>query len=151
MPTDITIEYDHFDRLIAGAEGAVGDATEEIAGLIADDAKVTVHKVTSNLANSIQSGRVAVMSSEVTVGMDYGAAHEYGTGVHTTDPDAPHEPIVIRPKNKRALFWPGLAHPVGQVIQQGQHPHPFLTPAVERNRDELPRAVERNFARLLHG
>lgn len=52
--------------------------------------------------------------------VNYAAAVEYGT--------APH---VIKPKYKRALYWPGAAHPVAQVNHPGTRPQPFLRPAIE--------------------
>ncbi|MGJ5895149.1 HK97 gp10 family phage protein [Streptomyces niveiscabiei] len=56
----------------------------------------------------------------VGTNVNYAAAVEYGT--------APH---VIKPRNKKALFWPGAAHPVAQVNHPGTRPQPFLRPAIE--------------------
>jgi hypothetical protein len=64
---------------------------------------------------------------------------ERGTGIY-----GPYGlSFVIRPKDKKALFWPGAAHPVGQVVQKG-FPGRFMFentidldwPAVERMADE---------------
>lgn len=52
--------------------------------------------------------------------VNYAAAVEYGTSPH-----------VIKPKNKRALYWPGAAHPVAQVNHPGTRAQPFLRPAIE--------------------
>jgi HK97 gp10 family phage protein len=57
-----------------------------------------------------------VVGSNVT----YAAAVEYGT--------APH---VIVPKNRKALYWPGAAHPVAKVNHPGTRAQPFLRPAIE--------------------
>ena len=64
------------------------------------------------------SGRV----SGITVGtnVSYAADVEYGT--------APH---VILPKNKKALYWPGAAHPVARVNHPGTKAKPFMRPALE--------------------
>ena len=53
----------------------------------------------------------------VTVGTDrpYAAAHQFGT-----------DPYTIRPKSKRALFWPGAAHPVRSVRHPGLPARPFF-------------------------
>jgi HK97 gp10 family phage protein len=56
----------------------------------------------------------------VGTNVNYAAAVEYGT--------APH---VIKPRDKKALFWPGAAHPVAQVNHPGTRPQPFLRPAIE--------------------
>jgi HK97 gp10 family phage protein len=96
---------------------------------------------TGNLRASIAVMPTGELSAEVRVGAEYGAAVEYGTGVRTVDPDAPHQPIVIRPKHKKALSWPGAEHPVAQVVQLGQPPRPYLTPAVEEVRPGFEAAV----------
>jgi len=53
----------------------------------------------------------------VIVGTDkpYAAYLHFGTS-----------PYTIRPKNKKALHWPGAAHPVNQVNHPGLKPRPFL-------------------------
>ena len=52
--------------------------------------------------------------------VSYAAAVEYGT--------APH---VIVPRNRKALYWPGAAHPVAKVNHPGTRAQPFLRPAIE--------------------
>jgi HK97 gp10 family phage protein len=52
--------------------------------------------------------------------VNYAAAVEYGTSPH-----------VITPRNKRALYWPGAAHPVAKVNHPGTKAQPFLRPAIE--------------------
>ena len=52
--------------------------------------------------------------------VNYAAAVEYGTSPH-----------VIKPVNKKALYWPGAAHPVAQVNHPGTRAQPFLRPAIE--------------------
>jgi hypothetical protein len=51
---------------------------------------------------------------------------EEGTGPH-----------VILPKTKKALFWPGAAHPVRMVFHPGTRPHPYLMPAAEMHYPSL--------------
>lgn len=74
----------------------------------------------------------------VTVGtnVNYADDVEYGT--------APHR---IYPRNKKALYWPGAAHPVAYVDHPGTRPQPFLAPAIamaeEWLREELARAGRR--------
>ena len=52
--------------------------------------------------------------------VNYAAAVEYGTSPH-----------VIKPVNKKALFWPGARHPVAQV----NHPAPLELVALGHARD----------------
>lgn len=80
---------------------------------------VDTGRLRSSIVHRIDgSGRV----SGITVGtnVSYAADVEYGT--------APH---VIVPKNKKALFWPGAAHPVAKVNHPGTRPRPFMRPALE--------------------
>lgn len=58
---------------------------------------------------------------------EYAAAVEFGS--------APHE---IRPRTKRALYWPGAHHPVARVQHPGTAPQPYMIPAFERH---MPQAV----------
>ena len=65
-----------------------------------------------------QSIRVTqITSNAVSVGTDrpYAAHHQFGT-----------KPYVIRPSGKKALFWPGAAHPVKQVNHPGLPARPFF-------------------------
>ena len=60
---------------------------------------------------------VGLDGHSVTVGTDrpYAAAHQFGT-----------KPFTIRPRTKRALYWPGAKHPVGAVHHPGLPPRPFF-------------------------
>ena len=44
---------------------------------------------------------------------------------------------VIRPKNKKALYWEGASRPVKMVNHPGTKPKPFLIPAFESEKDKL--------------
>lgn len=66
---------------------------------------------------------------------------EYGTGVYGTGPGAKRQPIVIVPKTKQALFWPGARHPVRRVVQQGLQPRPYLRPAFQTSKAEATRVM----------
>ena len=52
---------------------------------------------------------------EVGTGVVYASFHQFGTG-----------PYTIRPRRKKALYWPGAAHPVKQVNHPGLPARPFL-------------------------
>ena len=69
---------------------------------------------TGRLRNSLT---FEATSDQVEVGTNvvYAAFCQLGT--------KPHE---IRPKNKKALFWKGLKHPVKLVRHPGTPPRPFL-------------------------
>lgn len=58
-----------------------------------------------------------VEGTNVLIGtsVSYAAAHQFGVGPHT-----------IRPKTKKALAWPGGAHPVKSVNHPGIQARPFM-------------------------
>jgi phage gpG-like protein len=65
-----------------------------------------------------KSARITSLDAHaVTVGTDrpYAAAHQFGTG-----------PYTIRPRSKRALYWPGAPHPVRVVHHPGLPARPFF-------------------------
>ena len=47
------------------------------------------------------------------------------------------KPHIIRPKNKKALYWKGATHPVKQVNHPGSKAKPFLIPAFEKEKDQF--------------
>ncbi len=59
----------------------------------------------------------------ITVGTDYWHFVEYGTRAH-----------VIRPRTKKALWWPDAQHPVKRVWHPGTKAQPFIRPAATRQR-----------------
>ncbi len=85
---------------------------------------------TGNLVNAITTeqdaggGRVFVSAAA-----PYGVYVHQGTGIWGPSKKR------IRPKNKKALFWPGAAHPVASVA--GQKPNPFLDRAADRAAPEI--------------
>ncbi|MFC6080920.1 hypothetical protein [Sphaerisporangium aureirubrum] len=62
---------------------------------------------------------------------EYGADVEYGTRPH-----------VIRPSQKKALFWEGGEHPVRKVNHPGTAPQPYMRPAFDRATREFDAAID---------
>jgi len=56
----------------------------------------------------------------VGTNLEYAKPVEFGAGPH-----------IIRPKNKRALMWPGARHPVAWVMHPGTKAQPYLRPALQ--------------------
>lgn len=104
---------------------AVDDLMGHLGGLIQHDAREYAPKRTGELAESIgyevNSGVLRVGSN-----LDRALWMEEGTRPH-----------VIRPKNAKALFWPGADHPYALVNHPGTLPHPFLRPALFTRREAL--------------
>lgn len=63
-------------------------------------------------------------------GMEYGILLEKGT--------KPHE---IRPKTKKALFWPGASHPVKRVKHPGTKAYAVVGPTVDVHLSRIRRTV----------
>jgi len=121
--------------MAAAARGRLGEVVWEAALRVERGAKYRAPVDTGFLRNSIQAHRTGEVRAEVAVGAEYGAAVEFGTGVFTTDPQAPRRPFTRRTRRGRL------------VTVQGQRPQPYLTPAVEEERARFERecgaAVER--------
>ena len=47
------------------------------------------------------------------------------------------KPHIIRPKNKKALYWEGASRPVKMVNHPGSRAKPFLIPAFESEKDKF--------------
>lgn len=56
----------------------------------------------------------------------------YAVAVHNGS-----KPHIIRPTNKRALWWKGALHPVKSVRHPGNRANPFMTRALANSRPEI--------------
>ena len=90
-----------------------------------------------NIANngSVKTGHLRrgittdVGNMEVTVhtsNVKYAIMVEKGTKAH-----------LIKPKNKKMLYWKGASHPVRSVRHPGSRAKPFLEPAFEKEKDQF--------------
>jgi len=116
------------------------------AMLVSNDAKHRAPYRTGNLRRSIHVGgheRPEVGEdiggnhhdpdgAEVLVGtsVEYAKWVEYGTAAH-----------LIRPRQKKALWWKDLPHPVRLVSHPGTQAKPFLRPAMDSQRDAVAKAA----------
>lgn len=110
-------------RALGGMSDDVKRAVNRTRIDVQNEARRRAPVDTGRLRSSIVSraeGSGRTVGYVVGTNVNYAAAVEYGT--------APH---VIKPKNKKALFWPGARHPVGKVNHPGTKATPFMRPAVE--------------------
>lgn len=63
-------------------------------------------------------------------GVKYGGYLEEGT--------LPH---IIKPKNKKALYWSGAMHPVKEVNHPGTKAYPIIEDTLRGNKDKLGRDI----------
>lgn len=110
-------------RYLGRMSTEVKRAVERTGTDVQNEARRLAPVDTGRLRSSIVSRRTSGRGVGYAVGtnVNYAADVEYGT--------APH---VITPKNGKALYWPGAAHPVAKVNHPGTRAQPFLRPAVEK-------------------
>lgn len=104
------------------------------------EAKGTVPKVTTALQGSIRMQPTKESGGQLvgrwgSYNIKYAIYIETGT-----------DPYIIRPKNAKALFWDGAAHPVKVVHHPGIKAQPFLRPAADKFYPTLPAAIRRAMA-----
>ncbi|MFE1515693.1 HK97-gp10 family putative phage morphogenesis protein [[Kitasatospora] papulosa] len=110
-------------RALGGMSDDVKRAVDRTRTDVQNEARRRAPVDTGRLRSSIVSraeGSGRTVGYVVGTNVNYAAAVEYGT--------APH---VIKPTNKKALYWPGARHPVGKVNHPGTRAQPFMRPAVE--------------------
>ncbi len=100
---------------------AVKNSAQQYAPFKTGTLRRSIH---ADVTNSGFTGTVLQNPEEAP----YGAFIEYGT--------SPHE---ITPVNKKALFWKGALNPYRRVMHPGTAAHPFMTPAMENNIDNIQR------------
>ncbi|MFF7534876.1 HK97 gp10 family phage protein [Streptomyces bobili] len=109
----------YFGRMSDDVARAVDRTRIDVQNEARRRAPVDTGRLRSSIVSRAEGGGRSV-GYVIGSNVNYSAAVEYGT--------APH---VIKPKYKRALYWPGAAHPVAQVNHPGTRPQPFLRPAIE--------------------
>lgn len=82
--------------------------------------------VTGHLRRSIATKMGDLEATIHTSNVKYAVIVEKGSKAH-----------VIRPKNKKALYWKGAKYPVKQVNHPGSKAKPYLIPAFESEKDKF--------------
>lgn len=73
----------------------------------------------------------------------YGPMVHFGTGLYGPE----KREIIIKPVNKKALFWKGAAHPVKSVKVKGMKPQPFMKEAFDEKKKDVPEIVREEIMR----
>ncbi len=116
---------DLFARLGDDIEAGRSAGMTNLVGALESAAVKEAPVKTSNLVNAIASevsGDGMTGTVRVTDNAPYAIYVHEGTGIY----GPLGEPIL--PKEKKALYWPGAAHPVKSV--KGQKPNPFMDRAM---------------------
>ena len=82
--------------------------------------------VTGHLRRSVATQMGDLEATIHTSNVKYAAIVEKGSKAH-----------IIRPKNKKALYWKGATRPVKQVNHPGSKAKPYLEPAFESEKDKF--------------
>lgn len=104
---------------------------------------------TTFLQGSIQMRPTVLQGKRALVGYwgsfncKYAIYQEMGTGLYAPGGGSMYE---IRPRLKKALWWPGLEHPLKVVRHPGVRPRPYLRPAADTVYPALPQYIREEFA-----
>lgn len=77
----------------------------------------------------------------VGTNVEYAPYVEFGTGIYGPK-GAPYE---IKPKDAKALYWKGAAHPVKRVVHPGSPAKPFLRRGLELTKPDIPKVFKKTY------
>ena len=135
---DFDIKFEGLDKLIDKIEDigdvqAIASAMQDACNLVEGAAKDKAPKDTGALRRSITS-KIEVTGSEIDgivfTPLEYAPYIEYGTGLYAENGNGRQTPWVYRDDK-------GDYH-----YTHGQHPHPFLRPALNENKDEIIKTIK---------
>ena len=81
---------------------------------------------TGHLRRGISTDIKGLGATIHTSNIKYAPGVEYGTKAH-----------IIKPKNKKALYWKGAKYPVKVVKHKGSRAKPYLIPAFEHTKKDF--------------
>ena len=136
----IKINSSELDKFSVYLKTKSEEDEKKIQNVIKNSAMTIERNAKSNLTSnkSVKTGHLRrgvttnIGNMEATVhtsNIKYASMVEKGTKAH-----------IIRPKNKKALYWKGASHPVKQVNHPGSKAKPYLIPAFDK---EVPYFVEK--------
>ena len=136
----IKIDSSELDEFSVYLKTKSEEDEKKIQNVIKNSAMTIERNAKSNLTSnkSVKTGHLRrgiatnIGNMEATVhtsNIKYAVMVEKGTKAH-----------IIKPKNKKALYWKGASHPVKQVNHSGSKAKPYLIPAFDK---EVPYFVEK--------
>lgn len=119
------------DQIAAGLRTAAsmlrsGEAIRRATLLAERNVKQETPVKTGHLRRSITHRFLSTSRGVVGTNLSYARAVHQG-----------RRAVTIRPKNKRALFWKGAAHPVKVVHQRARKGNPFLVNGLNRAQPQI--------------
>ena len=133
----IKINADELNKFSVGVIKLSDEVEEDVKKVVKNSAFNIEKNAKSNLTKnkSVATGELRRRTSTNIKGLEatihtsnlkYAPHVEYGTKAH-----------IIRPKNKRFLYWEGAKYPVKKVNHPGNKAKPFLIPAFEKEKDQF--------------
>lgn len=127
--------FDNAIKFIAIKKAGMVALTTTFASELENEAKVNASwkDRTGHARQSINgkaSNRGSIYRISLSHGVEYGEILEEGS-----------KPHIIRPTNKKALYWRGASHPVKQVNHPGTKGNPIIGPTMENNIDRIKNTV----------
>ncbi len=130
--------------VLSDSRHRLGQGFKAIVEALGKSAQKTAPVRTGALRDSVSATDAGELSGDVTYGAPYASFLHEGTGIYGPRGKI----IVIRPKNKKALFWRGASHPVAVVRQKGIRPQGFVKKAI--NEAGLAQAFDEAFNAPVH-
>ena len=133
----IRIDTSEIDKFVVDLGKLPSKAEENVKKVVKNSAFNIEKEAKSNLTSnkSVKTGHLRrgitsdIKGLEATIhtsNIKYAAGVEFGTRPH-----------IIKPKNKKAVYWKGASHPVKSVRHPGGKAKPYLIPAFENNKDKF--------------
>lgn len=132
----MAIEFKGIDNLIEALDKianptGIEQALKDCCMLIEAEARKKAPKVDGALRNSITS-RIEGLSGIVFTPLEYAPYVEYGTGLFSEHPMG----------GRKNVPWIYQDEKTGEFIAtRGQHPQPYMEPALNENREEIIRII----------
>lgn len=130
---EFTVQIAGLDELVAKLKQAPDIAAPILQRALSASSAVLAKYTTKGVVPWKTGFLVQSFRAEMSPGMlrwfptaSYAPYVEFGT--------APH---VILPKDKKALYWPGAAHPVSKVNHPGTKPNQFLERIIAVSQSEI--------------
>lgn len=108
----------------------IKDKMSEFGDSLLKAVKNNIPVLTGKLKNSLKKIKVGGLSWGVKEEPFYGGILRAGSPPH-----------LIMPNKKKALFWPGLAHPVARVNHPGFKARPYPKQALDQAQSEVSREL----------
>lgn len=129
--SSIKVDVKELDRLVVLLDQYPNTVNTKVAKVVRTSTlnveSYAKQKLTSN--NSVDTGRlrnsinskITMYEGIVSTNVKYARYVEEGT-----------KPHIIKPKNKKFLYWKGASHPVKQVKHPGGKAKPYMIPSFEK-------------------